>query len=416
MTIPQVYFYTHNAITPSGMGTNLRQYSNLRAYLDLGLPVKVIHITKTPGADVVSLPDGAQYVPLAFQPTLPTLAERLAYKVGFPVERALAVLYPDRQSILDVALANERATPGAIHHFEYPSTANVAISLRGRGLKLVWSCHDLESDRNRKLAAMRAEIGQRKTWLEQIRRQYFARQVEKQIAQSSNLVLMIAEHETRIFREQYGIPNAELLPTSWPVEALPSRTRPWADGGILRLLHLGSPDAMVGYYSLKFILGEVFPRLSEDIRARLELWVAGKMGQTEYARRIRKLAEPYPQVQFLGFVDDLSSLYAQTDMQVVGNAVATGLRTRIIESFLYGLPVLSVPPAAQGVIGLIPGRNILLADSADAFAGQISRLVASPAPLAGLAEAGQVLYHQHYARAVTAATLQDLLGRYFSSI
>ncbi|MEW5959561.1 MAG: glycosyltransferase [Chloroflexota bacterium] len=412
----QIYFYTRTPIIPSGSGTNIRQYSNVRAYLDLDLPVKVIHIAPTSTDDTVILPVGADYVPLVVQVTPPRWTERLAYKIGFPFGLTLSVLYPDRQSILGAVLENESATPGAIHHFEYPSTANVSISLGGKGLNLVWSCHDWESDRNRKITVMREEAGRQKTALEKMRRLYYARQVEKRIARACGLVLMIAEHETRIFREELGIHNAELLPTSWPDENVPAHTRAWAEGGALRLLHLGSPDAMVGYYSLKFILSEVFPCLPESIRDCIELWVAGKMGDTEYAHRVRQLATPYPQVKFLGFVDDLSALYAQSDIQLVGNAAATGLRTRIVESFLYGLPVLSVPSAADGVRGLDVGRNILLADSPEAFADQICRLVEDPSPLAGLAVAGRALYNRLYARQVTAATLKGLLNRYFAHI
>lgn len=64
--------------------------------------------------------------------------------------------------------------------------------------------------------------------------------------------------------------------------------------------------------------------------------------------------------RLLGFVPDLEPLYRDCQLQVVTATEASGLRTRIVESFARGLPVLSILPAAKGVAGLNPGVNILL--------------------------------------------------------
>lgn len=410
-----MYFYTHTPIVPFGSGTPIRQFTNARAYLDLGLDVEVIQISSGSNDARVILPKGAKHSLLTSVAVTPNLRQRIAYKIGFPFADVLQVLYNDRHSLLDLIHQQEKRAPGAIHHFENLSTANVAISLKDQGLNLVWSCHDWESDRNRKVSSMREEIGHRKPIIEKIRRRHFARQVEKQTSRACKLVLMIADHETRIFRDQLGIKNAEWFPMSWPQETLVSRSRAWVEGGTLRLLHVGSPDAMVGYYSLKFILGEVFPRLPADCLEKIELLVAGRMQDTEYSRVIRRLAQPYPQVKFLGYVDEIESLYAGADVHLVGNPVATGLRTRIIESFVCGIPVVSTPEAAEGIVGLEPGNNIILERSPEAFARQIIRLLQEPAILPGLAQQGRALYDRYYARAVAAHILRRLLEQYIPS-
>jgi glycosyltransferase involved in cell wall biosynthesis len=223
---------------------------------------------------------------------------------------------------------------------------------------------------------------------------------------------MIAEHETKIFRSKLGIRNAELLPMSLPDETLPLRTRDWCENGVLRMLHVGSPDAMIGYYSLKFILEEVMPHIPDAIRSKLELIVAGKNQDTEYSRIIRKLAGPYPQVKFIGYVDDLLPLYGDSDVQLVGSSTATGLRTRIIESFVRGVPVLSTSAAAEGIVGLRDGHNIFLADSSELFAGRLISLQKDPSLLPILSENGRALYQTNYSRKVTAERLCTLLEQY----
>ena len=97
----------------------------------------------------------------------------------------------------------------------------------------------------------------------------------------------------------------------------PQRRRDWMADGVLRMLHLGSVDGFVGYDSLRFILGEIFPLLSDDSLQSLDLFVVGKMGGTPYANKIRKLAHNYPQVKFFGFVDDIKQIYAEVDTWLV---------------------------------------------------------------------------------------------------
>lgn len=405
------YIYTHTPIVPFGSGTQIRQFTNVRAYLDLGFDVEVVQFASAPqpASPEVILPDGASHTRVQAEPRLPSLRQRLAYQAGFPLEDALGVMYVDRQSILDAVQQRERAAPGAIHHFEYSATANVAISLRDPRLNLIWSCHDWESDRNRKVGQMRQEAGRRKSALERLRRQYFSRRVETQIAKHCKLVLMIADHETRIFREQLGIQNAELFPMSWPDETMPPRARDWCSGGVLRLLHVGSPHSMVGYYSLKFILGEVFPLIPEPQRAKLELLVIGQVHDSGYSRVIRDLAAPYPQVKFLGYVDDLLPFYASADVHLVGASLTTGLRTRIIESFVRGVPVLSTSRAAEGIAGLSNGTNILLEDTAPAFAQRLLALQHDASCLPALAASGRDLYNTTHSRTVAASRLQHCL-------
>ena len=407
-----VFVYTYVNPGPAGSGAQIRVYTNIRAYLDLGMSVKVFHITHKPNENICILPDGAEYFSIKPDDSKPTLWQRIAYKIGFPFKDALFALYPDRSSILRVVLENERTSPKAIHHFEYPSTANVVLSLKDKNLNLVWSCHDWESDRFLKIAAMRAEAGIRRAKLAKIHRQYYVNQIEKRIADASKLVLMIAEHETRIFRDQLNITNAELLPMSWPDETIIKRTRNWVQDGKLRMLHVGSPDAMVGYYSLKFLLAEVFPLMPERVRQQIELLVVGKIDNSSYFNRILELASHYPQVTFLGYVNDIKPFYAQCDIQLVGNRMATGLRTRIIESFVFGVPVVSVPEAALGIIGLVNGKNIYLENSPQAIADRITQLLENPDCLPTVAANGRDLYEKEYSRKKAADLLKNYLNRY----
>src|SRR6185295_12333289 len=112
--------------------------------------------------------------------------------------------------------------------------------------------------------------------------------------------------------------------------------------------------------------------------------VVGEFLQSERSRAIQKLCAPYPQVRLEGFQPEIRPFYGAADLQVVGSTEATGLRTRIVESFAYAVPVLSTPVGAEGVEGLADNVNILLAESPDLFAQRIRELLAAPARLQAL--------------------------------
>lgn len=81
-----------------------------------------------------------------------------------------------------------------------------------------------------------------------------------------------------------------------------------------------------------------------------------------------------------------------------------------MESFARGVPVLSTSTAAAGVLGLEPGKNILLADAPAAFVRALMELVQTPAPLGNVARAARCTYEQLYAAPVVTERLAELLS------
>jgi len=334
------------------------------------------------------------------------------YKLGNPNSSILNVLYPGHWQVQREVLQREITSPGAIHHFESIGIASAAYGFRK--LNAVYSSHDIAADRYLKVVEMRRVIGRRLDERTKALKAKRLWQAERAVAQSCKLVLAIAQHELEVYRTRWGFPHLHLLPMSWPDEEQLPRKRGWGEGGKLRLLHIGSTDAFIGFYSLKFILGDVFPLLPPAVIERIELLVVGKNQDTPYSKSIQSLAAPYPQVRFLGFVDDIRSLYSMVDLQVVGAQLATGLRTRILESFVFGVPVLSTDIAALGLVGLAEGKNILMAKDAAGFAAHIQRILESPSILLQLAANARETYDQYYSRSVQSQTLAVLLDMFLT--
>jgi glycosyltransferase involved in cell wall biosynthesis len=119
-------------------------------------------------------------------------------------------------------------------------------------------------------------------------------------------------------------------------------------------------------------------------------------------------------VHFTGFVEDIRSAYRRNDLQVVATTQTTGgLRTRIIESWAFGMPVLSTTKGAVGVEHLAPGDNILIADDPRDFARNLRELIHAPERLDEIALAARRTYDAYHSRRAVADTLRELLNIHF---
>jgi glycosyltransferase involved in cell wall biosynthesis len=241
----------------------------------------------------------------------------------------------------------------------------------------------------------------------------FARHFERSLANHASLILCIADYDREHLRRDWGCRAVEYFPLSIPDEP-EDRTREWAPNGHLRLLHLGSISHLPSYRSLEFLFERVWPNLPREVLDRISLDVVGTVNsENGRAQKILKLADRFTNVAFHGYVPDVSPYYRNADLQIVASTDATGLRTRTIESFAYGLPVLSTAIGARGIAGLKAGEHFLMANDADEFVKQLSGILNSPESLHTLSMRAKDFYRKHQSRRVVASTLAGVLKTYF---
>ena len=408
-----VYIYALGRPRATGSGAEARLFTTIRAYLDLGFDVELIRFV----TDRASYEDGLpadvlseRVTEIEFQSPRSTITQRIAFRVGWPFSSILNIFYPWLPLLGQEVQSREKQTPGAIHHFEYLATASVVTTLPP--LNSIFGSQDIEHLRNIKITKLRQEFGDsHRKWYRRLRVRYLKR-AERSAAKQSRLVLAIASHEAEFMRRQWKLDNVELFPMSCPNETMIQRSRSWVANGQLRLLHLGRIDSIQTFRSLEFLLEEVFPRLEVDVLKAIHLSVIGKIADSPRTQRIFELATSYPQVEFLGFQEEIRDAYAMADLQVVGSRDTTGIRTRIIESFAYGLPVLSTYTGAMGIVGLEAGKNILLEDDPEAFANTLTIALRETDKLIEIAAAGRRVYDKHYSRQIASDRLGQLLTQY----
>lgn len=409
----RVFIYLNTMPRKQGSGASLRFHSNVRAYLDLGFEVEVIQVANE--ADGSEPDPGLRAVTWTrvIEPARPpSLLGRLAYRAGRPSRASVGYYFPQHHLVAREVAARLGRAPGAVHHLEGESHANVAPWLP-EGARAVWSLHDLPSTVVNASIKIACEAQRRTPTPPERRELRFARSVERFMARHAPLILCISDQDCGRLRSEWSCGRAEYLPMSIPDEGAVQRAGGWMSDGTLRLLHLGRVSHLPSYRSLEFLFERVFPALPAGLLERVSLDVVGRVDEDERARKILAAAEPYPNVSFHGFVEDVLPYYARSDVQIVSSTDAAGLRTRIIESFAYGLPVLSTTVGAGGIRGIEPGEQLLIADSPEEFAESLALLAESPQRLSSLSRNGLDFYTKNQSRAAVASELSRCLRQYF---
>jgi len=79
-------------------------------------------------------------------------------------------------------------------------------------------------------------------------------------------------------------------------------------------------------------------------------------------------------VRLTGFVPDPAPYYREADVLVVPLGFGAGTRIKLLEAFAWGLPVVTTSQGASG-LAVNDGVHALVADSADAMAAAVARLL-----------------------------------------
>ncbi|MGM0646362.1 MAG: TIGR03087 family PEP-CTERM/XrtA system glycosyltransferase [Thermodesulfobacteriota bacterium] len=127
-------------------------------------------------------------------------------------------------------------------------------------------------------------------------------------------------------------------------------------------------------------------------------------------------ANPVAEVQNLaadrvvvtGYVHDVREYYARADICVIPLRMARGVQNKVLEALAMGKPVVANSTVLQGIAAQ-PERDLLIADTPEAFTEQIARLVRDPALGQRLGRSGREFVLREHNWASNLAVLEGLL-------
>ncbi|TAK48592.1 MAG: glycosyltransferase [Xanthobacteraceae bacterium] len=118
-----------------------------------------------------------------------------------------------------------------------------------------------------------------------------------------------------------------------------------------------------------WFVGNVFPHIRSEF-PDMKLWLVG----SNPTQKVRNLASD-PHVNVTGFVTDqqLAAHYASARVAIAPLRFGAGMKGKVIEAMRYGVPIVTTPYGAQGMIGL--ETNLPLHSDAESFAAAVTELI-----------------------------------------
>jgi glycosyltransferase involved in cell wall biosynthesis len=261
---------------------------------------------------------------------------------------------------------------------------------------------DLDDVQSRKIEHRRANSGRssrvRDGWFVRLRDAVDLprwRRIEAQILATAHRVVVCSETDRRAL----GGPTVVAVPNPYPDAAAVDRSGP--RGRVLSFV--ASLTTVPNREAVRFLVEQVMPlvwRRDPSVQLRL----VGRAGPD-----VEALHRP-PQVEVVGFVDDLSDELRRADVALAPFLSGGGTRIKILESFHHRIPVVSTTVGAEG-IDAVDGVHLLLRDDPAGFADACLALLDDAALRDRLVDAGERFVHEHYSPgAVDAAVARAVLG------
>ena len=196
----------------------------------------------------------------------------------------------------------------------------------------------------------------------------FAR-YEARTCQAYDAVLTVTSEDRQHLLALYPSELQEALHEKFtvvPISVDPDDIRvvPHRPGAAPTILHVGTMFWPPNIAGVLWFAREVLPLVHQRL-PEARFVVVGKAPPPE----VQALAAD-PRITVTGYVTDLEPHLAAADAFVVPLHAGGGMRVKILDAWLWGLPIVSTPIGAEG-IELQDGEDILLAGNAPAFAAAV---------------------------------------------
>ena len=138
------------------------------------------------------------------------------------------------------------------------------------------------------------------------------------------------------------------------------------------ILFIGTLTWEANIDGLLWFLTAIWPRIKQH-KANVTFSVVGKCSDALKAKLLR-LA---PDIQLLGFVDDLDVLYQSHRVFVAPLRFGSGIKVKVVNGLYRGIPTVTTSVGAEG-LKLNSGEHLFIKDEAVNFADKVTVLLKNP--------------------------------------
>jgi polysaccharide biosynthesis protein PslH len=218
------------------------------------------------------------------------------------------------------------------------------------------------------------------------------------VARAHHVIVMSPEDAARL---QHFLPRLRVSVSPVGVDCAYFRPPPVPPRKTADLLFVGHFDHPPNPDAVRFLLGEVLPRLGRRVRVR----IVGRAIPADLAT----LAAPGV-LDVAGPIDDLRPELAGAAVVVAPVRFGTGMRGKVLEALAMARPVVTTSLGAEG-FGATSGRHLLIADGAPAFADAVRRVLDDTSFSVRLGSQGRALVESRFDWDAIAAAHEDIYAR-----
>jgi polysaccharide biosynthesis protein PslH len=209
---------------------------------------------------------------------------------------------------------------------------------------------------------------------------------EPHMARRCDTTLVVSETDRDLLRALDASLDIAVVPNGIAVGTCPMAPR---EGRRREILIIGTLDYEPNRDAVLYFIRSIYPAVRSEL-PDVALSIVGRNPPAEIAK-----LDNGRDVRVFANVPDPAPFYLRAGVAAVPLRAGSGTRLKILEAMAYGTPVVSSPIGCEG-IAATDGRDIVIADSAEAFARETARLLAFPPRWQELATQARRLVETHY--------------------
>ena len=228
-----------------------------------------------------------------------------------------------------------------------------------------------------------------------------ARQVKRRelaTYRKADVVITVSEEDKRILQRAMKNLPVEVIAN---IHAVPPLVEPKVMSSN-SLIFIGNFHHDPNVDAMLYFCKEVLPMLKEQV-PDVRLTIVGNSPPEEIQALGRE------NVEVLGFVPDITPLLEASAISIAPLRYGGGIKGKIAEAMAHGLPVVTTSVGTEG-FGLSPGENVLIGDTAEAFAGAVVQLIRDRELYDNIRKAAWIFVNERYSVVAVSKQIEHMLG------